>query len=61
MKTEEGTLSETFEIGETVQLDKGFANSSMVKVLDQTSKKLYTTVTDGFDIWVVMTYRLTKD
>ena len=43
-----------------VELDKDFANSSMVEVVTQTPKRLYTRVKapNGYE-WDVMTYRLT--
>ena len=45
--------------GQQVRLDKGFANSSIVEVVRQTPKRMYTTVTNGKNEWDVMTYRLT--
>ncbi len=45
--------------GQQVRLDKGFANSSIVEVVKQTPKRMYTTVTNGKNEWDVMTYRLT--
>jgi hypothetical protein len=54
-------LRQKFEEDEVVLLDADFANSSEVKVVNQTPRRLYTTVTgDGKDTWDVMTYRLTK-
>lgn len=44
--------------GQDVILDEGFANSSIVKVVKQTPKRMYTTVTNGKNEWEVMTYRL---
>ena len=46
--------------GQLVELDKDFANSSMVEVVTQTPKRLYTRVKaqNGYE-WDVMTYRLT--
>jgi hypothetical protein len=47
--------------GQTVGLDMDLANSSKVRVVRQTPKRLYTTVTvDGEYCWEVMTYRLTS-
>jgi len=45
--------------GQQVRLDKGRANSSIVEVVRQTPKGLYTIVTNGESEWSVMTYRLT--
>lgn len=45
-------------IGEIVILDTGFNNSSFVKVLDVGNH--FCQITDGFDIWSVMRYRLTQ-
>jgi len=46
--------------GQKVRLDKGFRNSSIVTVLGQSSKRMYTTVfTEGCEPWDVMTNRLT--
>ena len=46
--------------GQLVELDKDFANSSMVEVVTQTPMGLYTRVKapNGYE-WDVMTYRLT--
>ena len=46
--------------GQLVELDKDFANSSMVEVVTQTPMRLYTRVKapNGYE-WDVMTYRLT--
>lgn len=45
--------------GQLVRLDKGRANSSIVTVVKQTPKRVYTRVTNGKNEWDVMTYRLT--
>ena len=46
--------------GQLVELDKDFANSSIVEVVTQTPMRLYTRVKapNGY-VWEVMTYRLT--
>ena len=46
--------------GQLVELDKEFANSSIVEVVTQTPMRLYTRVKapNGYE-WDVMTYRLT--
>ena len=45
-----------FVEGDTVRLDKDFNNSSLVKVV--AISKVYSQITDGFDVWSVMTDRL---
>lgn len=46
--------------GQRVILDNDRSNRSEVTVVNQTPKRLYTTVTgNGIDKWDVMTYRLT--
>ena len=44
--------------GETVWLDKDMSNGGRVKVIRQSSNKLYTTVESEGIQWDVMTYRL---
>lgn len=51
-------LRTPLSIGQKVVLDEGYANSSIVEVVKQTQRKLFTTVTDGESQWNVMTYRL---
>ena len=55
-----------FKIGDKVQLDAGFANTSEVKIMSMTPAKLYSTVALANiekptvdDCWSVMTDRLT--
>lgn len=48
-----------FKHGDAVILDKGKGNSSVVFVVEQTPKRIYTIVTDKINTWTVMTYRLT--
>jgi|GEM_PF-2200259 len=53
-------LRQKFEKDEIVGLDKDLATSSEVKVVSQSSGRLYTTVTASDYRWSVMTYRLSK-
>ena len=53
-------MREEYNEGEEVWLDKDLTNKSKVKVVRQTPKRLYSTVTvNGKVTWDVMTYRLT--
>ena len=53
-------LRPSLTAGQLVELDKGFANSSIVEVVTQTPMRLYTRVKapNGYE-WDVMTDRLT--
>jgi hypothetical protein len=47
------------DAGQKVTLDADLSNDSVVWVIKQTPKRMYTTVTNGKGRWEVMTYRLT--
>ncbi len=53
-------LRREFKPGEKVILDEKYANSSIVEVVSQTPKKLYTMVKSETSEWEVMTIRLTS-
>ena len=59
--TDKGNESYTLlTTGQLVGLDKDLENSSEVRVVRQTPKRMFTTVTsNGINEWDVMTYRLT--
>lgn len=60
LSDEENGLFTVLDIGQTVWLDKDLANHSKVVVVNQSPKRLFTTVTSngGLNTWEVMTYRL---
>ena len=60
METSNSKHRVSFISGEIVYLDKDLSNSSKVKVVSQTSQKLFTTVEGGGVQWEVMTYRLSR-
>jgi hypothetical protein len=49
---------ERFEKGEVVRLDADFNNSSIVEVISQSPRKLFTRIKDENSDWEVMTDRL---
>jgi len=53
-------MREKFKIGENVRLDKDIRNGSLVVVVSQTPKRLFTRVKSNGTEWDVMTYRLSK-
>lgn len=49
-----------FEEGEKVRLDEGFVNTSIVEVVYQSPRRLFTWVTSDRSTWSVATYRLSR-
>lgn len=53
-------IFEQFDKDEPAILDENFANSSIVTVISQTPRRMFTRIKDESSDWEVMTTRLSK-